>query len=358
MESLAVSSPQIPDADGALSLALAIVASSDAPLLLLDDRLNVVSASTSFCRAFQIDPAKIVGHEIFTLGQGEWNAPRLRSLLTATLSGLAKVESYEIDLTRAHKEPLRLVLKAERLVYGHGAEPRLLLAILDVTQARIAEKLKDALLLEKDILLRDKAILLQELQHRVANSLQIIASVLMMSARKVQSEETRGYLKDAHNRVMSIAALQHQLATTSTDKIALRNYFTQLCQSLGASMIHDPSQIKLDVDVDDSVVVADASIGLGLIVTELVINALKHAFPGDRAGRILVDYHSRRDGWDLSVSDDGIGFSVGGADTPPGLGTSLVEALAKQLRAEVVVAPANPGTAVTISHTDAAGPKD
>ncbi len=353
-----MSSPQILNADGALSLALAIVASSDAPLLLLDGELHVVSASTSFCRAFQIDPAEIVGREIFTLGQGEWDAPRLRSLLTATLSGLAKVESYEIDLTRAQKEPLRLVLKAEKLAYGSGAEPRLLLAILDVTQARIAEKIKDALLLEKDALLRDKAILLQELQHRVANSLQIIASVLMMSARKVQSEETRGYLKDAHNRVMSIAALQHQLAATSTDKIALRNYFTQLCQSLGASMIHDPDQIKLDVDIDDSVVGADASISLGLIVTELVINALKHAFPGDRAGRILVDYHSRQDGWALAVSDDGVGFSAGATDTPPGLGTSLVEALAKQLRAQVLVEPKNPGTAVSVIHTEAADSKD
>ena len=228
------------------------------------------------------------------------------------------------------------------------------MAILDVTQARLAGKLKDALLLEKDILLRDKAILLQELQHRVANSLQIIASVLMMSARKVQSEETRGYLKDAHNRVMSIAALQQQLAASSADRIALRNYFTQLCQSLGASMIHDPKQIKLEVDIDDSVVGADASISLGLIVTELVINALKHAFPGDRPGRIVVDYHSHQDDWMLSVSDDGVGFGAGQAGRPPGLGTSLVEALAKQLQGDVLVTPTIPGTTVSITHTHTA----
>ena len=331
-----------------------MVESSDAPLLLLDGHLNVVASSTSFCRAFQIDPGAVAGREIFTLGQGEWDAPRLRSLLTATLSGLAKVDSYEMDLTRAQKEPLRLVLKAERLRYGDIGQPRLLLSILDVTQARIAEKLKDALLLEKDILLRDKAILLQELQHRVANSLQIIASVLMMSARKVQSEETRGYLKDAHNRVMSIAALQQQLAATSADKIGLRSYFTQLCQSLGASMIHDPTQIKLDVAIDDSVVDADASIGLGLIVTELVINALKYAFPEDRPGRIVVDYHSRQGSWILSVIDDGVGFGAGGKSTPPGLGTSLVQALAKQLRADVLISSANPGTAVSITHTQPA----
>ena len=116
--------------------------------------------------------------------------PRLRSLLSATLSGLAKIDRYEMDLSRDQKEPLCLVLKAQKLAYGNSRQPRLLLTISDVTQARIAEKLKDDLLLEKDTLLRDRAILLQEIQHRVANSLQIIASVLMLSARKVQSEET------------------------------------------------------------------------------------------------------------------------------------------------------------------------
>jgi two-component sensor histidine kinase len=118
-------------------------------------------------------------------------------------------------------------------------------------------------------------------------------------------------------------------------------------------MIHDPNQIKLEVSVDDSIVGADASISLGLIVTELVINALKHAFPGDRNGRIMVDYRSHQDGWDLSVTDDGVGIGGGRKGKPAGLGTSLVEALAKQLRAEVRTARAKPGTAVSVTHTQA-----
>ena len=348
-----MSPPNVPHDEAAFTLALAVIAASDAPLLLLDSQLAVIAASTSFCRAFQIDPNQVTGREIFALGNGEWDAPRLRSLLGATLSGLAKVDSYEMDLKRDAREPLCLVLKAEKLAYENAGEPRLLLAISDVTQARIAERLKDSLLREKDNLLRDKAVLLQELQHRVANSLQIIASVLMMSARKVQSEETRGHLQDAHNRVMSIAALQQQLAVSTSDRIALNSYFTRLCQSLGASMIHDPNQIKLEVTVDDSVVAADASVSLGLIVTELVINALKHAFPGDRHGKILVGYQSDHDGWTLSVTDDGVGMSTSRGGSPVGLGTSLVEALARQLQAEVHIAAANPGTIVSISRPPA-----
>jgi two-component system, sensor histidine kinase PdtaS len=337
----------LPDDEVAHNLALALVASSDAPLLLLDGDLAVVAASRSFYRTFRIDPAVVPGREIFALGKGEWDAPRLRSLLSATLSGAAKIDSYEMDLKQHQGAPRRLVLKAEKLSYGDSEQARLLLTIADVTEARIAERAKEALLGEK-------AVLLLELQHRVANSLQIIASVLMMSARNVQSEETRGHLHDAHNRVMSIAALQHQFAASSVTDVKLRNYFTRLCQSLGASMIHDPDQIKLDVHVDESAVSSEVSVSLGLIVTELVINALKHAFPEGCAGKIMVDYQSDSSNWTMSVRDDGVGMAADAKNTPAGLGSVLVEALAKQLRADVSIANANPGTTVSIIHTQTA----
>ena len=87
------------------------------------------------------------------------------------------------------------------------------------------------------------------MQHRVANSLQIIAGVLIQSARKVQSEETRGHLRDAHQRVMSIAAVQQHLAQSEAKDVALRPYLTQLCESLAASMISDAA-FSVAVDVD------------------------------------------------------------------------------------------------------------
>lgn len=93
------------------------------------------------------------------------------------------------------------MLNAQRLDYGDVDGVRVLLSIADVTDMRLAEKLRDDLIREKEILLR-------EVQHRVANSLQIIASILMQSARQVQSEETRSHLTLAHGRVMSIAAVQ------------------------------------------------------------------------------------------------------------------------------------------------------
>ena len=194
--------------------------------------------------------------------------------------------------------------------------------------------------------------LLQEVQHRVANSLQIIASVLMQSARRVQSEEARGHLQNAHHRVMSIAALQRQLSMSTSGRVELLSYFNQLCQSLGASMIADPGRLSLEVKVDDSAVEADISVSLGLIVTELVINALKHAFPDDRSGVITVQYSSSGNDWTLSVSDNGIGMAAGVDAPKAGLGSGIVEALVKNLRGEIQLADAKPGTAVTITHRD------
>ena len=331
--------------DGPLSLALAVVGSSTAPLVLLDGDLNVIAASASFFTAFRIDPAGAAGEPFLGLGDGEWNLPRLRSLLTATLSGAADVDAYEMDLKSERLGGARnLLLNAHLLAYGDGAEVRLLLGMSDVTDAKASEKLKDDLL-------REKAILLQEVQHRVANSLQIIASVILQSARKSQSDETRTYLTDAHSRVMSVAALQQQLAASRLGAVALKPYFDQLCVSVGASMIRDHSQLSLHVDCDDSSVDADISVSLGLIVTELVINSLKHAFPGGRHGQITVSYKAHGPNWTLAVADDGVGMPKDAESAAPGLGTSIVEALAKQLQARVRVADGHPGTTVSIIHT-------
>ncbi|WP_448664767.1 sensor histidine kinase [Sphingomonas sp. CJ20] len=330
--------------DLGLGLAMAIVQSSHAPVLLLDGKRVVIGASAAFCQAFGIDIATIAGRDFASLGAGEWAKPQLQSLLNATASGLAEVKDYEFDLNRAGRLPRRLVVNAHKLDYGEAGEIRLLLAISDFTDARIAHKLNEDLV-------RDKGMLLQELQHRVANSLQIIASVLMQSAKQVQSEEVRGHLHNAHHRVMSIAAIQKQLSVASIDRVSLLPYLTQLCESIGASMIHDPGQIRLEVNSDESRVDADISVSLGLVVTELVINALKHAFPGGRTGKISVDYDSEGAEWSLAVSDDGVGMPKEEGVAKPGLGTNIVQALARQLDARVTVTDRKPGTSIRLEHT-------
>lgn len=333
--------------DAALSLTLAVVAASQAPLLLLDGDLNIVAASHSFGQVFEIDSDQAVGGPLSGLGAGEWEMPRLRALLDATASGELPIDAFQLDLVRPRRPPRHLLIHAQRLDYLDLEHRRLLMSVTDATQALADEKLKDDALAEN-------LVLLSEVRHRVANSLQIIASVLLQNARNTQSEETRAHLKDAHNRVMSVAALERQLSESAEETVQLQTYFISLCDSIAASMIADPQRISLRVTGEGGMVAARTSISLGLIVTELVINALKHAFPDGRAGTIVVDCQVHGPNWALSVTDDGAGVPAQPSQGRIGLGTSIVQALARQLVAVVEITPARPGTSITVTHTQVA----
>jgi two-component sensor histidine kinase len=227
----------------------------------------------------------------------------------------------------------------------HPDSTLLLLAIEDITQRRDAER-------EKDELLRQKEMLLQEMQHRVANSLQIIASILTLKARTVQSEETRQHLRDAHQRVMSVATVQQQLQPSGLgDRIEVGPYLSKLCDSLRNSMIDHSRPHSLLVQAVTGTVGSSQAVSLGLITTELVINALKHAFPPGHEGEIVVRYDVDGAGWRLSVSDNGIGRHDDGHERAGGgLGASIVGALSHQLKARTEISAGPQGTIVSIIH--------
>ena len=324
-------------------LAEAIVDAVREPLLVLDPDLRVIAASRSFYRTFAVTPRKTEGKLVFELGDGQWNIPGLRALLEDIIPKRRTVEAYEVEHEFPSIGRRVMLLNARRVFDEDGSASAILLAIEDVTRRREAER-------EKDELLQQKEILLQEMQHRVANSLQIIASILLLKARTVQSEETRIHLQDAHQRVMSVATVQQQLhASGINERIEIGPYLTKLCASLAASMVGErPVSIKVEATAGRAV--SDVAVSLGLIVTELVINVLKHAFPNDEEGGILVKYDAQDSGWQLSVSDNGSGpKDRAGEPSHTGLGTSIVEALARQLVATVQKTSGHKGTTVTIT---------
>jgi chemotaxis protein methyltransferase CheR len=237
-----------------------------------------------------------------------------------------------------------MLLNARRVFDEDGSASAILLAIADVTRRREAER-------EKDELLQQKEILLQEMQHRVANSLQIIASILLLKARTVQSEETRHHLRDAHQRVMSVATVQEQLhASGLNERIEIGPYLTKLCASLAASMVGERRPLSIKVQATSGRAGSSEAVSLGLIVTELVINALKHGFPSGEKGEILVKYEAQNSGWQLPVSDNGSGpQEAAGEPAHIGLGTSIVEALAHQLNGMVHKSSGPQGTTVSIT---------
>jgi two-component sensor histidine kinase len=256
------------------------------------------------------------------------------------------MEGYEVEHEFPNLGHRTMCLNARQVFYEGGTNTTILLGMEDITERRILER-------EKDELLKQKEVLLEELQHRVANSLQIIASILLMKARTVQSEETRVHLQDAHKRVMSIAAVQKQLhASGANGSIDIGPYLARLCETLAISMIGDSRPISLKVVSEGGRATSRRAESLGLIVTELVMNALKHAFPNEKAeGQITVAYDMVGTNWKLSVTDDGIGKPNGGfAQGKSGLGTGIVKALSHQLEAQFATLAGPEGTTVSITH--------
>jgi len=335
----------IPDA---AALARAIVDTVRDPLLVLDEQLRIVAGSRAFYQTFQLVDQDILGRLIYEIEDGQWNIPELRIILETIAKDQATVEGYEVDRDFPRVGRRVMLLNARKVFYANAGHTTTLLAFEDVTERRAGE-------LKVQELLREKDLLLQEMQHRVANSLQIIASILLMKARTVQSEETRLQLEDAHKRVLSVAAVQQHLQVTGPGApIVIGTYLTKLCETLAQSMIGDsrPITLRVETDADGATVVSTQAVSIGLIVTELVMNGLKHAFPGERTNAaIVVSYKVSDSDWKLTVSDNGDGKAdQGPIQKKGGLGTSLVKALARQLDATVEIASDPRGTATTIIH--------
>jgi two-component sensor histidine kinase len=223
-----------------------------------------------------------------------------------------------------------------------------------VTARRALERKREDLLRKQESLLREKDVLLEEMEHRVGNSLQIIAAIILMKSRMVKSEETRIHLQDAHRRVMSVAAVQQNLHVSgAAGTIEMARYLSKLCENLKTSMIGDYRPTTLKVTSDGGSVTSREAVSLGLIVTELILNALKHAFSDDTKTdrQIAVAFDVAGTNWKVSVADNGIGAPVGVfAQAKSGLGTSIINALAQQLEARVEVLSGPQGTTVSVTH--------
>lgn len=325
-------------------LAQAIVDTVREPLLVLDKDLRIIAASRSFHLAFEASAKEIQGKSIFEVIDRQSDLPALRTLLETILPEHAIIDGYKID----HEFPLLgrrvMLLNAREVSAEDNGQSLILLAFEDVTD-------RHALKREMQELVAYKELLLEEMQHRIGNSLQIIASILMLKARSVASEEAKQHLRDTHERVLSIAATQRHLQVAGWGKpVDVTAYLHSLCASLIGSMIDGDQPVKLTVKAAGAVVSSGDAINLGLIVTEAVINALKYAFaPGAESRVIIVTYEQLEANWHLSIADNGIGMSsVATAGTKPGLGTTIVNALATRLQARVETQSSATGTTLSI----------
>jgi len=345
---------ELHDRAEAQALALAIVDTLPEPFLVLDDTLHLLAGSRCFYEVFGEDPVKAHGRSLFELSDGQWNIPGLCELLQNVVPQRRAVEDFEFEKTFAKLGKRTIQVNALPIRDESGESRMVLLAIKDITERRVAEQEKQRLLEHTEELLEQQRTLLREMRHRIANSLQIIASILLLKAGSVSSEETKNELRAAHQRVMSVATVQsHLSASDGIEQIEMGPYLTKLSAGLASSMVGPKQHIDIAVAASEGALPTSHAVSIGLIVTELIINAIKYAFPEPRSSaRIRVTFETAKSDWKLTVADNGVGrSSQEEGQTSAGLGTALVGALAKQLRAQITEISSSEGLNVAVTRS-------
>lgn len=223
---------------------------------------------------------------------------------------------------------------------------------------RRAKELADAEIVAANerlrLLAERQATLLHEMNHRIGNSLQLIISMIRLQASATRNEHAKSVLRQAAERVIAIAQVHQRLYTTDEVRfVQLGAYLTKLLDDQKVTALD--RGCRLVVEIADAPLATDRAIPVGIIVTELVTNSLKYAYP-DTGGEIRVTLAPREDGLlVLTVADDGIGFDPGhtamdnGAAHGTGVGSRIVDAMAKSLGGSLTVRSTSAGTEISIA---------
>jgi two-component sensor histidine kinase len=193
----------------------------------------------------------------------------------------------------------------------------------------------------------EREVLLREVNHRVGNSLQIIASLLHLQANSSTQDDVKAALTNAMGRVAAVAQVHRRLYTSHDLKSVLLNqYLDALLEDLRRSA-EGNKMSRLTLKAEPIEIDPDRAVAIGIIVNELVMNAVKYAYP-DGAGPIHVDLRAQGDDLVLSIADDGVGLNVKTDPRSTGMGQRIVTAMATKLDASVERDPAHPGTRIVL----------
>jgi len=220
--------------------------------------------------------------------------------------------------------------------------PVVLASIIDITErVQAAQRLMNSL--------REKEVLLREVHHRVKNNLAVIGSLLYLQSTNTQDEQTLRILQNGRDRVRSMA-LVHERLYRSEDlaSVDFGEYTEELANQLFRNHVLSANTIRLKLDVEKIPLDIDRAIPCGLILNELISNALKHAFPNGRSGEIRISLQKTGNGGlVLSVADNGVGLpDEATLQARRSLGMRLIHSLATQLDTHIEFLRRDPGTEV------------
>jgi two-component system, sensor histidine kinase PdtaS len=302
--------------------------SRDGILLVDCDSSEVLDANLTASQMFDMDPEALVAMRFDDLFHGDVRA-KMQTILNDP--GSPTGDAHIVEMSRMGADDRELVFEFTVSIITLQEKRFLVVVARDVTQQKLQEAKLRASLTEKEALLK-------EIHHRVKNNLQVISSLLHMQAMENKDPAASDALRESQMRVRSMALVHERLyQSADLSGIDFVNYFPGMTRELLRS--YGRSDIALTIDVEPIFLSIDYAIPVGLIASELVSNALKHAFPGGRTGDILVSFrrvngnHAR-----LVVSDNGVGLAP---DVKPAsfgsMGMTLVRGLTEQLEGTIAL---------------------
>ena len=232
--------------------------------------------------------------------------------------------------------------KGRRKFDNSGCQLSLAGIVQDITERKLANDKLQAALSEKELLLK-------EVYHRVKNNLQVVSSLINLQADNVKNEEAVDQLKQSADRIKSMALIHEKLyQSKSLAKINFNIYIHSLVEHLLFSHAAHSDKIKINMTIDDLFLDFDTAIPCGLIINELLSNALKHAFPDDQHGEIDISFRLDQGEFILVISDNGIGIPADlDSQKITSLGLQLVATLTNQLSGQMTLEKSN-GTMFTL----------
>lgn len=310
-------------------------------------------------RTFTETSLKTFGDELVTFAQGRYFFEG--ETATRTLDGQENFVALRVTVAPGYEHTLgRVLVSMYDLTERKRAEARLR-RIRELEQTNTEQQQAEA---RAQAALREKEVLLREIHHRVKNNLQVIASLLRLGGERVGDEQAREVFRDSHGRIRSMALIHERLYMAGDlSRVPFREYLRNLTHELFGVHNAWARGVRLALDVDDTTLTLDVAIPCGLIIHELVSNALEHAFPPDvpagagEAGKSVgVMFHHLATGhYELKVADNGIGMPAPAElARRTSLGLELVETLVRQLGG-VLARDQGPGCGVMIRFAERSG---
>lgn len=237
---------------------------------------------------------------------------------------------------------IRWVTAVGEVVRDHRTRPAHIIGVMmDVSTEREREIALERALSEREMLLAQKDLLFKEVNHRVKNSLQLVVSILNLQASSTADDRTRAHLESAASRVAAITSIHERLyRTDKLTTVEMNQYLRDLSADIASSASGGGMRWSIDVDVDPVELPIDSAVPLALIVNELVINALKHAYPEGEAGPVRIFLRVEGENLRIGVEDRGTAKRDFGRS---GLGSRLIVALTRQIRGKLEKTELDPG---------------